>query len=223
LRPKKGFTLVEVIVVLVILAILAAIAIPALTGYIAKAEDERYKLQARDAIMAFRSVIDEDYSIGNFNAAASAYLDDGIKSYNSTAASKPVKYFAALAFGNLVDHGNNNYVSQDIDNIYLNKTAKLMGTQTVYKNAPGYWHFSLYSPNNDNYNFLNAPWYRYLYFPDGENANSPVIVVTFGIDLTPASLTNNSFSGFMGKVNEDTHFSMDVGYRVFHLTFDNYA
>jgi type IV pilus assembly protein PilA len=36
-KDKKGFTLIEVIVVLVILAILAAIAIPALTGYIEKA------------------------------------------------------------------------------------------------------------------------------------------------------------------------------------------
>ena len=37
LKDKKGFTLVELIVVLVILAILAALLIPALTGYIDKA------------------------------------------------------------------------------------------------------------------------------------------------------------------------------------------
>jgi prepilin-type N-terminal cleavage/methylation domain-containing protein len=39
---RAGFTLVEVIVVLVILALLAAIAIPALTGYIDKAQDKKY-------------------------------------------------------------------------------------------------------------------------------------------------------------------------------------
>ena len=39
LKEKKGFTLVELIVVLVILAILAALLIPALTGYIDKAND----------------------------------------------------------------------------------------------------------------------------------------------------------------------------------------
>ncbi|MDR1495439.1 MAG: prepilin-type N-terminal cleavage/methylation domain-containing protein [Clostridiales Family XIII bacterium] len=44
---KKGFTLVEVIVVLVILAILAAIAIPALTGYIQKANDQALKADGR--------------------------------------------------------------------------------------------------------------------------------------------------------------------------------
>ena len=38
LKAKKGFTLVELIVVLVILAILAALLVPALTGYIDKAQ-----------------------------------------------------------------------------------------------------------------------------------------------------------------------------------------
>ena len=41
LKDRKGFTLVELIVVLVILAILAALLIPALTGYIDKANGEK--------------------------------------------------------------------------------------------------------------------------------------------------------------------------------------
>lgn len=41
MKNKKGFTLVELIVVLVILAILAALLIPALTGYIDKAREEK--------------------------------------------------------------------------------------------------------------------------------------------------------------------------------------
>ena len=41
LKDKKGFTLVELIVVLVILAILAALLVPALTGYIDKANNEK--------------------------------------------------------------------------------------------------------------------------------------------------------------------------------------
>ena len=41
LKDKKGFTLVELIVVLVILAILAALLIPALTGYIDKANQDK--------------------------------------------------------------------------------------------------------------------------------------------------------------------------------------
>jgi len=38
---KKGFTLIELIVVIAILAILAAILIPAVTGYITKANEAR--------------------------------------------------------------------------------------------------------------------------------------------------------------------------------------
>ena len=41
MRARKGFTLVEVIVVLVILAILAAIMIPAMTGWIDKANEKK--------------------------------------------------------------------------------------------------------------------------------------------------------------------------------------
>lgn len=52
LKDKKGFTLVELIVVLVILAILAALLIPALTGYIDKANKEKVIVEARMAVMA---------------------------------------------------------------------------------------------------------------------------------------------------------------------------
>ena len=46
-KSKKGFTLVELIVVLVILAILAALLIPALTGYIDKANKEKVVSETR--------------------------------------------------------------------------------------------------------------------------------------------------------------------------------
>lgn len=46
-KSKKGFTLVELIVVLVILAILAALLVPALTGYIDKANKEKVVSETR--------------------------------------------------------------------------------------------------------------------------------------------------------------------------------
>ena len=49
MKSKKGFTLVELIVVLVILAILAALLVPALTGYIDRANEEKVVAEARMA------------------------------------------------------------------------------------------------------------------------------------------------------------------------------
>ncbi len=46
---KKGFTLIELIVVIAILAILAAILIPAITGYITKAEQGRDSANCRSS------------------------------------------------------------------------------------------------------------------------------------------------------------------------------
>ena len=55
MKDKKGFTLVELIVVLVILAILAALLIPALTGYIDKANKEKVIAECRMAVMAVQT------------------------------------------------------------------------------------------------------------------------------------------------------------------------
>lgn len=64
---KKGFTLVELIVVLVILAILIALLVPALTGYIDKANKRKIETEARNALMACQTVASERY--GDSDAA----------------------------------------------------------------------------------------------------------------------------------------------------------
>ena len=61
LKNKKGFTLVELIVVLVILAILAALLVPALTGYIDKANKEKIVAETRQLTMAAQSTLSEAY------------------------------------------------------------------------------------------------------------------------------------------------------------------
>ena len=61
LQGKGGFTLVELIVVLVILAILAALLIPALTGYIDKANQKKVIAETRMLVMAAQTAASDEY------------------------------------------------------------------------------------------------------------------------------------------------------------------
>lgn len=63
-KKLKGFTLVEIIVVLVILAILAAAMIPALTGYIDKANQKTAISEARNVVTAAQTLASEKYALG---------------------------------------------------------------------------------------------------------------------------------------------------------------
>ena len=78
---KKGFTLVELIVVLVILAVLAAMLVPALTGYIQKAKEEKEFQTAATVYTAAQAVITEMYGKNAPNLA-----DGKIEAQSTTAA-----------------------------------------------------------------------------------------------------------------------------------------
>lgn len=69
LKDKAGFTLVELIVVLVILAILAALLVPALTGYINKANQQKSVAATRQVVMAAQTEISTLYSTGAITGA----------------------------------------------------------------------------------------------------------------------------------------------------------
>jgi len=62
-KSKKGFTLVELIVVLVILAVLAAMLVPALTGYIRRARQEKDYQFAATVLTAAQSAATYQYSL----------------------------------------------------------------------------------------------------------------------------------------------------------------
>lgn len=94
LKDKKGFTLVELIVVLVILAILAALLIPALTGYIDKANKEKVVSEARMVLMAAQTEISEDYGNGKITVTA-----EGVATTSNTAISDEVSKLAEAKAG----------------------------------------------------------------------------------------------------------------------------
>ena len=67
---KKGFTLVELIVVLVILAILAAMLVPALTGYIRRARQEKDYQMAASGLTAAQAAATYQYADGKTEAVS---------------------------------------------------------------------------------------------------------------------------------------------------------
>ena len=78
LKDKAGFTQVELIVVLVILAILAALLVPALTGYIKKANQQKSVAATRQVVMAAQTEISTLYSTGAITADSTT-ADDTLK------------------------------------------------------------------------------------------------------------------------------------------------
>jgi prepilin-type N-terminal cleavage/methylation domain-containing protein len=204
---NRGFTLVEVIVVLVILAILAAIAIPALTGYIKKADDKKWIADARNAIAAMRSVINEAYADGTLDAKA------GSKKYtiNGTDGYTRIKYFAIWQLSKI--NTNNMY-------IYYQKAAELMGkTYTDDNLRSGYWAVTLFSPNTAIYTALNAPAFMYSYFPKGAKKGNEYVTVLYGIDgVDPDAVKNNT--DLDNALKNKAIVDMDVGYKVLNLVRD---
>ena len=82
MKNQKGFTLVELIVVLVILAILAAMLVPALTGYIDKANNEKIIAATRQVVMAAQTEVSEAYASNTLTKTTITIEESKETSYN---------------------------------------------------------------------------------------------------------------------------------------------
>jgi len=99
----KGFTLVELIVVLVILAILAAILVPALLGYIDRARNQQYVLNAKSWLTATQAEFSAMYGAGKKPATD---LDATRKTRIKETADCDCTYFSVeVGSGGTNDHG----------------------------------------------------------------------------------------------------------------------
>lgn len=77
---KKGFTLVEMLVVITLISIIALMAIPIMTNYIKKGEDDKYKIFENDIFMATEVYVqkyNDNYpQLSNVGGVAYIYMQD---------------------------------------------------------------------------------------------------------------------------------------------------
>ena len=106
-NKKKGFTLVELIVVLAILAILAAMLVPALTGYIDKANEKKVMAAARQYGVAAQSVVSDAYATNDIVNELTIY-DNQTTKVTLTSGSGDVTKLAA-SFKSLAEPAKNDY------------------------------------------------------------------------------------------------------------------
>ena len=122
MKEAKGFTLVELIVVLVILAILAALLVPALTGYIDKANKEKITAECRQVVMAAQTEASTLY--GKASGGALTTAD------NNTVVAENIHTLSETKGSFDVVVKTNGHVSQ--------VTYKNSGWEIIYTEADGY-------------------------------------------------------------------------------------
>ena len=135
MKNKKGFTLVELIVVLVILAILAALLIPALTGYIDKANAEKVVAETRMVVMAIQTESSSTYAKGVLSDTNKPSTDNikalaEVKGLDSTSSYKAEVSTTGTVLA--VQYNNGSFVCVYNDGAYtVKKDSAVAGTSSV--------------------------------------------------------------------------------------------
>jgi prepilin-type N-terminal cleavage/methylation domain-containing protein len=210
---RAGFTLVEVIVVLVILAILAAIAIPALTGYIDKAQDTQYIAEARNASVAMKTVLSEAYGSGEITDIPYDSYPSPVSSFTvgSDIGDNAVKFdIADLS----VSVNRDSFVRR----AYFQRASALIGEAYPDNDdlaSMKHWYYYPVAQRGIGATAATADGFFYRLYPEGDQGGFPCICVTFRLSRLSAEMQHDS--DFTAAINTSAHYDPNAGYEIYKV------
>jgi type II secretory pathway pseudopilin PulG len=195
---------VEVIVVLVILAILAAIAIPALTGYIDRAQEKQYISEARNVSVALRAVMDEAWANGELNTKSTSYVGNT---------------FTGLKVFRISNLSSDSYSGGKSWELYQ-RTAALMKEEYVTRTSdPGYWFINLVAAKDSDATAVTADGFWFELYPEGMSSGKPSIAVTYRMSPVDGLKSTVNFSSAIEGGSKYFSYDAQAGYEVYHLQY----